>query len=287
MPNIREIRRRIQSVSNTAKITQAMQMIAASKMRRAQERVLATRPYAEKMGEVLADLASERTSGETAQPLLEIRPAKNATIVLITPNRGLCGGLNSAVFRQAALLMLENQDWNFSTIAVGRKGRDAIIRSGRHVEAEFLSLGDFPSMADTLAISHIIMDTYTKAETDRVFIVYPRFINTAVQQPIAKQILPIEPSSSATGSNTDFLYEPTAEEVLEGLLPRFIEMQIYHALLESLASEQSARMVAMRNATDNANEMADDLTLQYNKVRQEIITTELLDIVGGVNAMEG
>ncbi|OGO23136.1 MAG: ATP synthase F1 subunit gamma [Chloroflexi bacterium RBG_16_50_9] len=284
MADIRKVRRRIRGVRNIAKITRAMEMIAASKMRRAQERGLAGRPYAEKIQQVIADLAA-LPEVEWQHPLLGKRPVKNIAIVHITPDRGLCGGLNANLNRRLASFMLE-QTAKVTVVAVGRKGRDFVVRYGRDMRAEFIQLGDQPGFLDTLPISNIIIDDYTNGVIDMVYLSYAQFISTMVQKPVMQPLLPVEPAGIPRGENVDYIYEPSAEAVLGELLPRFVEMEIYHAILESIASEQSARMVAMRSATDSANELIGDLTLMYNKARQEAITTELLDITGGVVALE-
>jgi F-type H+-transporting ATPase subunit gamma len=284
MANIRLIRRRIKGIQSTAKITRAMEMIATSKMRKAQERGLAGRPYAEKIMQVMADLAALRREGEEMHPLLQARPVKKIGILHITPDRGMCGGLNTNINRTAASFILE-QEVPVSLVAVGRKGRDFMRRYGREIRAEFINLGDRPGWLDTLPISRIIIDDYTSGEIDRVYLVYPQFISTMVQKPTILQILPVEPAEIPIAQNVDYIYEPGPAEVLGQLLPRFVEMEVYHAILESIASEQSARMVAMRNATESANELIEELTLMYNKARQETITKELLDITGGAAAL--
>jgi F-type H+-transporting ATPase subunit gamma len=284
LANIRLIRRRIKGIQSTSKITRAMEMIATSKMRKAQERGLAGRPYAEKIQQVMADLAALRREGEEMHPLLESRPVKKIGILHITPDRGMCGGLNTNINRTAANFILE-QEAPVSLVAVGRKGRDFMRRYGREIRAEFTNLGDRPGWLDTLPISRIIIDDYTSGEIDRVYLVYPQFISTMVQKPIVHQILPVEPAEIPAAQNVDYIYEPGPAQVLGQLLPRFVEMQVYHAILESIASEQSARMVAMRNATESANELIEELTLMYNKARQETITKELLDITGGAAAL--
>jgi len=284
LANIRLIKRRIKGIQSTAKITRAMEMIATSKMRKAQERGLAGRPYAEKIHQVMADLAALRREGEEMHPLLQSRPVKKIGVLHITPDRGLCGGLNTSLNRKTTAFILE-QEAPVSLVTVGRKGRDFMRRYGREIRAEFISLGDRPDWLDTLPVSRIIIDDYTSGEIDRVYIVYPQFISTMVQKPIVHQLLPIEPAEIPAAQNVDYIYEPGPAEVLGQLLPRFIEMQVYHAILESIASEQSARMVAMRNATESAGELIEELTLMYNKARQEMITKELLDITGGAAAL--
>jgi F-type H+-transporting ATPase subunit gamma len=284
LPDIRKIRRRIKGVQNISKITRAMEMIAASKMKKAQERGLAGRPYAEKIEQVIAALAALPDIG-LQHPLLQRRPVEKIIVVHVTPDRGLCGGLNANLNRRLAGFILE-QKVPVEVVAVGRKGRDFSVRNSCKLCADFTQLSDQPSFLDTLPISNIVIKEYTEGMIDKVYISYAHFVSTLVQKPVMKQLLPVEPAVIPGAQNVDYIYEPGAEEVLGGLLPRFVEMEIYHAILESIASEQSARMVAMRNATDSANELISDLTLMYNKVRQEAITRELLDITGGVVALE-
>lgn len=284
MATIREVRRRIKSVQNTAKITKAMEMVAASKMRRAQDRCIAARPYAEKMSVMLSDLAAEHYLAEGTHPLLTQRPVNRIEIVHITPDRGLCGGLNASINRSAAAFIL-NQSVPVSMISVGRKGRDFMMRTGQDVRAGFVRLSDQIALADVLPIARIVIDDYTSGFTDRVLISYMRFVSTMTQEPVLWQLLPVEPAAQV-GVPPEYIYEPSRPAVLSELLPRFVEMQLYHALLEARASEHSARMVAMRNATDNARELVDDLTLTHNKLRQQLITEELVDITGGAAALE-
>lgn len=284
MANIRLIRRRIRGVQSTAKITRAMEMIATSKMRRAQEAGIAGRPYDQKIRQVIADLAAIPQTGKS-HPLLENREVKKIAIIHISPDRGLCGGLNANLNRKIANFALE-QKVPVTLVGVGRKGIDFMRRYGREMRAEFTQLGDRPSLLDTLPIPRVVIDDYTSKYVDKVYLAYTKFISTMAQTPVLEQLLPIEPPVSKQAQDTDFDYEPEPEDVLDALLPRFVEMEIYHAILESIASEQSARMVAMRSATDNAAELIQDLTLMYNKARQEAITTELLDISGGAAALK-
>lgn len=278
---IRVIRRRIRSIQSTAKITKAMEMIAASKMRQAQNRVLTGRPYAEKMREVVAHLAAQTQAGEEVHPLLQRRDAKRIAVIHITADRGLCGGLNANVNRMTASFIAE-QSVPVASVSVGRKGATFMSRYCEETLAEFTQLGDRPSLLDTLPISRVVIDEYANGTIDQVYLAYTKFITTASQQPLLQELLPIEPTKMERTDTVEYIYEPSAAVVLEHLLPRYVEMQVYHAILESIASEQSARMVAMRNATDNANEMVEELTLMLNKARQELITKELLDIAGGV-----
>lgn len=285
MASLRTIRSRIRGVQSTAKITRAMEMIAALRMRRAQERGLAGRPYSEKITQVIADLAALTHPESSLHPLLQHRPVKNIAIVHITPNRGLCGGMISNINRKTVNFILENKV-HTSLITVGRKGIDFMRRYGQDIVAEFTELNDQPSQFDTLPVSKIVIDDYTSGTIDAAYIAYTQFVSTMVQKPVLEQILPVKPAQIPAIENVDYIYEPDSDTVLNGLLPRFIDMQVYHAVLESIASEQSARMVAMRAATDNANDLIADLTLMYNKVRQETITKELLDITGGAAALE-
>jgi len=263
-----------------------MEMIAASKMRKAQDRGIAGRPYSEKITQVLSALAAIREEGRELHPCLVCRkPINRITVVHITPDRGLAGGLVGNINRKTATFMLE-KNLPVNVIAVGRKGIDFLRRTRQNITAEFTALGDRPTLIDTLPISHIIIDDFSNAATDEVYLAYSQFVNTMVQKPVIEKILPIEPAPIVAKENVEYLYEPNASEVLGGLLPRFVEMKLYHHILESIASEQSARMVSMRNATENANELIEDLTLVYNKARQEMITTELLDITGGAVAIE-
>jgi len=294
MATIRQLRRRIQSVRNTARITHALELVAASKMRRAQERALEGRPYAEKLEAVLAGLAgvlARTQSLESLHPLLQRREEVRTVGVLhITPDRGLCGGLNANLNRSAGMFVASLPQ-PAAIVAVGKKGRDFFIRARQNVVAEFTELGDYPSQLDTLPIARLIIEDYLAGVVDRVSISYARFINTVTQRPVVQQLLPIEPpealgEEAAEQFRVDYIFEPSPRAVFERLLPRYVEMLIYHAVLESAASEQSARMVAMKNATDNANELVRELTLTYNKARQEQITKELLDIVGGAAAIQ-
>jgi F-type H+-transporting ATPase subunit gamma len=284
MANTRTIRSRIRGVQNTAKITRAMEMVASSKMRKAQERGLAGRPYSDKIKQVIADLASLPTTEEGIHPLLQRRTVKNIAMVHITPDRGLSGGLDANLNRKTGAFILQ-QKAPVSLIMVGRRGIDYMRRYGRNIRAEFTKLGDKPSLIDTLPISHIIIDDYTNGLIDMAYLVYPQFINTMRQVPLIQQILPVVPDESAKSQSVDYIFEPNPMGVLNQLLPRFVESEIYHAILESIASEQSARMVAMRNATESANDLVQSLTLAYYKARQESITSELLDIVGGASAI--
>lgn len=284
MPNIRQIRRRIRSVQNTAKITHAMEMIAASKMRRAQERGLAGRPYSEQIRGVLGHLAAQHSSGEPLHPLLEQRPVQRVGIIHISADRGLCGALNSNINRATGTFIL-GQDVPVSIITVGRRGRDFMARFRREIRADFTNLGDRPGILDTIPIARVAIDDYMSGHVDKVLISYTRFLNTLIQRPVMEQLIPVEPAPSDSQWNLEYLYEPDTATILDHLLPRYVEMEVYHAVLEHVASEQSARMVSMRSATENAHELIGELTLLANKVRQDAITKELLDLVGGAAAV--
>ena len=275
-------------MQSTARITKAMELIAAAKMRRAQQRVLASRPYATKLVEFLGDLVARQSAAGAGElhPLMATREANTVGVILVTSDRGLCGGLNTNLIR-AATGFSAGQTAPVSWMAVGRKGRDFLIRYGREVRAEFTALGDFPEPLDTAPIATVAIQDYIQGVVDRVYLVFADYVSVAVQRPTVRQLLPIEPPAEAAAAlPSDYEYEPDPATVLDSLLPRYVEMLVYQATLENAASEQSARMVAMRNATDSAEEMISDLTLVYNKVRQETITKELLDLVGGVAALE-
>jgi len=261
-------------------------MIAASKMRRAQESALRGRPYAQHMRHLLANLSAQPQNEDEIHPLLQRRPVSNIGLVVITPDRGLTGGLNSNINR-AAGQFIQSQEAHVKVITLGRKGRDFMTRAGQDVKAVFTDLPDRPVLTDISPAAHIVIDDFENAEVDAVYIAYADYVSTTVQRPIVEQLLPVVPAELEPTQAVGYIYEPNAMGVLSELLPRFVEMQLYHALLEGIASEQSARMVAMQNATDSADEMVGDLTLVMNKVRQETITRDLLDIVGGVAALDG
>jgi len=285
----REIRRRIRSIRNTAQITRAMEMVSASKMRRAQQAVLAARPYADRIRLMLADLAAiaDRADLLRSFPLLSRRPIRRVQVIMITSDRGLAGALNTNVIRRAVEFMTHERPErleDFEIVAVGRKGRDWLVRYGWPMIAEFTKVGDRPSIEGIRPIAEIATQDFIAGKVDAVFVVYTHFINTLRQEPRVMQLLPIEPPAEAH-EITDYIFEPNPQAVLEALLPRFIEVQLYRALLEAVASEHSARMVAMRNATENALELVQELTLTYNKARQAQITREVTEIAAGANAL--
>jgi len=285
----REIRRRIRSIKNTAQITRAMEMVAASKMRRAQQAVLAARPYAERIRAMLGDLAAMTSPQEEVRafPLLQRRPIRRIQLILVTSDRGLAGSLNTNVIRRAVDFMTRERPEpleNFDIVAVGRKGRDFLVRYGWPMVAEFTRITDRPSIEAVRPLAELATQDFTTGRVDAVFVVYTHFINTLKQEPRVLQLLPIEPPEG-TGAISDYIFEPDPVTVLEALLPRFIEMQLYRVLLEASASEHSARMVAMRNATQNALDLVAELTLTYNKARQAQITREVSEIAAGANAL--
>jgi F-type H+-transporting ATPase subunit gamma len=278
------LRRRIRSVQGTAKICKAMEMIATAKMRRAQEQAIAGRPYAEEISKVVSDLAVEAQASGKVHPLLQKREVQKVAIIHMTTDRGLCGGLNANQNRLVASFILE-QTVPVTLVTVGRKGRTFARSTQRDLRAEFTGISDRPSLLETLPISRLVIDDYTNEEVDLVYLAYPRFITTMIQRPTMEVLLPIEPAVLPRAQVAEYIYEPGPSAILGGLLPRYVEMKVYHAILELVASEQSARMVAMRNASDNAKELIEDLTLALNKVRQEMITKEICDISGGAEAL--
>jgi F-type H+-transporting ATPase subunit gamma len=282
MASQRDIRRRIGAVRNIKQITRAMQFVAASKLKRAQDATLAARPYSEKLDEVLADLAT--VLGGEDHPLLAEREGGKRLLVLITTDRGLAGPLNTNTIRFAAREITEHKG-DLAVVTVGRKGRDAMRRAGVPMDAHFAGFGDRPAFADVIPLARLITDDFLAGKIGSVDIVYSRFITTLTQKPETYRLLPIEPSEDSQGiPGNQFIFEPNAAAVLEQLLPRYVATRLFQAVLESKASEESSRMVAMKNATENAEELIEDLTLSYNKVRQSNITREMIEIASGANA---
>ena len=278
----RDIRRRIGAVRNIKQITRAMQFVAASKLRRAQEATLASRPYSEKLDEVLADLAA--VLGAEDHPLLAEREGGKRLIILITTDRGLAGPLNTNTIRFAAREITQHEG-DLAVVTVGRKGRDAMRRARVPIEAHFAGFGDRPTFADVIPLARLVTDDFLSGEYGRIDIVYSRFVSTLTQRPELDRLLPIEPTEDIEGiPGNQFIFEPSPAAVLEQLLPRYVATRLFQAVLESKASEESSRMVAMKNATENAEELIDDLTLSYNKVRQTNITREMIEIATGAQA---
>jgi F-type H+-transporting ATPase subunit gamma len=282
VPSQREIRRRIGAVRNIKQITRAMQFVAASKLKRAQDSTLAARPYSEKIDEVLADLAS--VLGAEDHPLLAIREGGTRLIVLMTSDRGLAGALNSNTIRFAAKEITEHGG-DVTLVTVGRKGRDAMRRARVPIMAHFSSFGDRPTFSDVTPLARLVVDEYLAERVSRVDIVHSAFISTLAQRPRLETLLPVEPSEDTAGiPGNQFIFEPDPGAVLRQLLPRYVATRLYQAVLESKASEESSRMVAMKNATENAEDLIEDLTLSYNKARQTNITREMIEISTGAQA---
>ena len=292
MPSLRDIRRRIRSIRNTAKITKAMELVAASRLRRAQMRVTAARPYADAMRALMAELGGLAPSGgEALHPLLVEREVRSVGVLLVTPDRGLAGALNTNIIRRGTEVILENERGDgrsVHVVTVGRKGQDFLARRGRTLLGTFIGIVDRVKYDDVIPIARVIMDSFVNGSVDRAVLVYPRFISTLTQRPEVVQLLPIEPPESRQQERQqrlDYIFEPDPQSILEQLLPRYIEVQIYQAILETAASFFSAQMVAMRNATDNANDLVESLSLTYNKVRQANITREVTEIASAAEAM--
>ena len=288
----KEIRGKIKSVENTKKITKAMEMVAASKMRKAQDRMRAARPYSEKVRNIASHLG--QANPEYVHPFMKVHAAKSTGFVVVTTDKGLCGGMNTNILRALTQKFkdMQAQGATPQTIAIGNKGLGFLNRVGAPVLAHVTQLGDTPHLEKLIGPVKVMLDAYTEGKLDAVFLCYTKFINTMKQEAVIEQLLPLSQDkmhkeTQAAGSHAwDYLYEPDAPAVIDDLLELYIESLVYQAVAENMASEQSARMVAMRQATDAAKEMVGDLTLAYNKARQENITGELLDIVGGKAAIE-
>ncbi len=307
MATAREIKRRIRAVKNIAQVTRALQLVASSKMRRTQERMLAARPYADELRRVLNKLARASAGGDDESnawggeessdadlSLLEERPVRTLGIVLVTPDRGLAGALSSNLTRRALQFVQEqradrsNANLPVQFLAVGRRGRDFIVRNRLPLLAEFVNLGDIPHAGDVRAIARVISDAYLSGDVDAWYLIYPRFVSSLVQTPTPIQLLPVQPPEAGEeeeDQHIDYIFEPDAGTIYANLLPRYLETMIYQPLLETVASFYAAQFVAMKNATDNASDLADDLNLTYNKARQAAITTQILEVVAGAGAL--
>ncbi len=289
MPGSKEIRGKIKSVQNTRKITKAMEMVAASKMRKAQERMRQARPYADKIRNIAAHLA--QANPEYRHPFLVRRDEMRAAgVILVTTDKGLCGGMNTNVLRAltARLRELQGSGVQITATAIGNKGLGFLNRIGARVASHVVHLGDTPHLERLIGAVKLQLDAYAAGEVDAVYLGYTRFINTMKQEPVIEQLLPLSPDKLAEDSRAfswDYIYEPDAQAVLDELLVRYVEMMVYQAVAENMASEQSARMVAMKAASDNAKKVIDELQLSYNKARQAAITKELSEIVGGAAAV--
>jgi F-type H+-transporting ATPase subunit gamma len=300
MATAREIKKRIRSVKNISQITRALEAVSASRVRKAQARVLASRAFSEKAWEILLNVQSASSKGVALHPLLISRDEiKQVMIVLITSDRGLAGAFNTNIIR-VGTRFAQRLEKPVRWVAVGKKGRDSLIRARANLAAEFSGLPSDPGISDISPIARLAINEFLAGTVDDVFIAYTDFINTLTQRPIVLSWLPLLPYATedmvvremlkdvpaVSAGNLNYEYEPSAEAILEEIVPRFTELQLYQALLESQASEHSARMVAMRNASDNAIQLMSDLTLVYNKARQAAITAEILDIVGGAEALQ-
>lgn len=298
MASLRDIKRRIRGVKNISQVTKAMQTIAASKMRRAEQKVLGSRAYAEKAFEVLLYLSQQAGPTEQLHSLLTERPVENTGLIVITSDRGLAGPYTSNIIRATAAFINEAEK-PLHVITVGRRGFDAMRRSSQNIIADFSKqIPDRPDLVDVLPVAQIAINDFLEGKYDEVYIAYTDFVNTLIQKPVVKRLLPLVPERMEEQAMAEYvearertlsqayIYEPAPAQLLDVVLPRFTEMQVYQAILEAQASEHAARMVAMRNATESANELMGSLTLTYNRLRQQSITMEMLDIVGGVEAQK-
>ena len=295
MPSLKDIRSRIGSVRNIAQITRAMEMVAASRMKRAQDAILAARPYAEELEDALRRVAGAEGLTEEINPLLARRPVRRVAMIVITTDRGLAGSLNANATRSVLRWVTDRASRSDGTgsveieaITVGRKGRDALRRAGVPIAAHFAQLGDRPSFADVTPIARLVTQDFLEEKYDEIDIAYSAFVSTLAQKPQIARLLPVERPEMGEEhqrTNDEYLFEPSPEAVLSRLLPHYVAIGIYRAVLENNASEQSARMIAMRNSTDNANELIGDLTLVYNKTRQATITREMIEIASGAEAL--
>lgn len=282
----KEIRGKISSINNTRKITSAMEMVAASKMRKAQERMSLGKPYAEHIRKVIGHLAN--ANPEYRHGYFIMREVKRVGYIVVSSDRGLCGGLNINAFKATVKDAAEwhKQDVAVEFCAVGAKAAAFFNNYGGNVVAAVRGLGDHPELADVIGAVKVMLNKFDNGEIDRLFLVSNTFVNTMVQKPTVAQLLPLEPSEEQTSKHPwDYIYEPKAELLLNGLLTRYVETQVYQAVVENIASEQAARMIAMKNATDNAGDLIEELGLMYNKARQASITQELSEIVGGAAAV--
>lgn len=288
MAGAKEIRNKIGSVKSTQKITKAMEMVAASKMRRSQDAMEASRPYAETMRKVIGHVANANL--EYRHPYLEEREAKRVGYIIVSTDRGLCGGLNINVFKKAVIDM---QAWKEKGVevelaVVGSKATAFFNNSGAKVAAQVSGLGDSPSLEDLIGSVSVMLKKYDEGELDRLYVVFNKFVNTMVQEPTIDQLLPLPKSDSEEMQREhswDYIYEPEPQPLLDALLVRYVESQVYQGVVENLACEQAARMIAMKAATDNASNLIEDLELVYNKARQAAITQELSEIVSGAAAV--
>jgi F-type H+-transporting ATPase subunit gamma len=288
MAGAKEIRSKISSINKTRKITRAMEMVAASKMRKTQERMRASKPYADKIRGVVKHIA--RAASEYQHPFMQVRDIKRIGLIVITSDRGLCGGLNANLLREGlrTTRLWKEKGHEVDIAVVGRKGQAFFKRVGGNILGSVEHLGDTPGITDLIGIVKVMVDAYYNGTIDALHIVYNEFVNTMTQKPLVKQLLPLpksEEDASTLGHHWDYIYEPDAKELLDALLERYIELQVYQAVVENIACEQAAKMIAMKNATDNAGDLIKEFQLAYNKARQAAITQELAEIVGGAAAL--
>ena len=284
----KEIRGKIKSVENTKKITKAMEMVAASKMRKAQDRMLAARPYSEKIRNIAAHLG--QANPEYVHPFMQVNDAKKVGVIVVTTDKGLCGGMNTNVLRVVTNKLRELQDAGVATdaVAIGGKGLGFLNRVGAKVVSHATGLGDTPHLDKLIGPVKVLLDQYAEGKLSSVYLAYTKFINTMKQESVVEQLLPLSSEklqAEKTGASWEYIYEPDAQSVIDELLVRYVESLVYQAVAENMASEQSARMVAMKAATDNAGNVISELKLVYNKTRQAAITTELSEIVAGAAAV--
>ena len=284
----KEIRGKIKSVENTKKITKAMEMVAASKMRKAQDRMLAARPYSEKIRNIAAHLGE--ANPEYVHPFMQVNDAKKVSVIVVTTDKGLCGGMNTNVLRVVTNKLRELQDAGVATeaVAIGGKGLGFLNRVGAKVVSHATGLGDTPHLDKLIGPVKVLLDQYAEGKLSAVYLSYTKFINTMKQESVVEQLLPLSSEkmqSEKTGASWEYIYEPDPQSVIDELLLRYVESLVYQAVAENMASEQSARMVAMKAATDNAGNVINELKLVYNKTRQAAITTELSEIVAGAAAV--
>jgi len=288
MAGARDIRSKIASIKNTRKITSAMQLVAASKMRKTQDRMRASKPYASKIYQVVEHIA--RAHSEYHHPFMLEREVKRIGVIVVSSDRGLCGGLNANMFREAINIFKpwQAEGKEIDLAVIGRKGKAFFQRIGGNLVASTEGLGDTPGVADLIGVVKVMLDAFYEGTIDELHLISNEFVNTMVQKPVMKKLLPLPKASEDTkslGHYWDYIYEPDAKDLLEGLLKRFIELQVYQGVVENIACEQAAKMIAMKSATDNAGDLIKEFQLAYNKARQAAITQELAEIVGGADAL--
>ncbi len=288
MAGAKEIRTKISSINKTRKITRAMEMVAASKMRKTQERMRASKPYANKIYDVVKHIA--RANSEYRHPFMDAREIKRVGVIVVTTDRGLCGGLNANLLRETIRTVRnwKEQGKEVDVAVIGRKGQAFFKRVGGNILGSLDHLGDTPGINDFIGLVKVMLDAYYNGTIDALHVVYNEFVNTMTQKPVVKQLLPLpksEDDSKVMGHHWDYIYEPDAKDLLDDILERYIELQVYQAVVENIACEQAAKMIAMKSATDNAGDLIKEFQLAYNKARQAAITQELAEIVGGAAAL--